>query len=47
MEWKKEFDMDSVLEWEVPAEIRIVNPVDILGYDDDNCPGNSRLINSR
>ncbi|CAG7821371.1 unnamed protein product, partial [Allacma fusca] len=38
VEWRKEYDIDSILKWEPPANITEDYPVDIVGYDLDNSP---------
>lgn len=39
MEWRKEWGVDTVLEWEVPEVLSKYYPVGMAGHDKMGCPG--------
>lgn len=43
MEWRRQWEVDSIIDWEAPEVIKNHYPSGVSGFDKDGAPGKSRL----
>lgn len=39
LEWRKQWDVDNVKEWDPPEPLKTYHPSGVCGYDKDGAPG--------